>query len=335
VTINGNALFNNSKIGMVINDNNEINGGRVDLTRATIGGDLEFKETIFTRDMILIEATINKRAIFEKSEARYFDFRDSTIGTHLWFSNVKAGSILFEGLTINGIGLFFDVEVWNEAEFMRMKVWDNLDFTRSVYHCGIDFKDATFGKEANFNKMTVKGNAFFHSAKFNGPANFRRSEFQEDFNLRNALFALPRAQEDACRVAKNLYSIAGNREEADYYFYREMEAKRLQKNWIIRILEWPIQRIFDYGTSWIKLILTWAFLVFGFATLFYVTKAVEGACNFWQYVYFSIVTITTLGYGDLQPVSETLWQLTAGFEALLGTFMWAALIATFTRKYMR
>jgi hypothetical protein len=42
----------------------------------------------------------------------------------------------------------------------------------------------------------------------------------------------------------------------------------------------------------------------------------------------------TPGYGGYKPVPG-FYQNLASFEAIFGTFMWAAFIATFARKYMR
>lgn len=51
--------------------------------------------------------------------------------------------------------------------------------------------------------------------------------------------------------------------------------------------------------------------------------------NFLNSLYYSMVTFTTLGYGDISQESETL-RLLSGFEALLGMSFWGILIAGFT-----
>ncbi|MEL6409108.1 MAG: ion channel [Pseudomonadota bacterium] len=43
------------------------------------------------------------------------------------------------------------------------------------------------------------------------------------------------------------------------------------------------------------------------------------ASGFWQAVYFSIVTLTTLGYGDLVPPENA--QMVAAFCAMAGLFL--------------
>ncbi|NVM03993.1 MAG: two pore domain potassium channel family protein [Candidatus Helarchaeota archaeon] len=59
----------------------------------------------------------------------------------------------------------------------------------------------------------------------------------------------------------------------------------------------------------------------------------KGANCFCQNLYFSTITITTLGYGDYHPKPH--FQLVAASEAAIGTFIWALFIIVFARKYMR
>jgi hypothetical protein len=58
------------------------------------------------------------------------------------------------------------------------------------------------------------------------------------------------------------------------------------------------------------------------------------ADSFLEYFYFSVVTAATPGYGGYKP-APGFYQGLASIEAIFGTFMWAAFIATFARKYMR
>jgi hypothetical protein len=61
---------------------------------------------------------------------------------------------------------------------------------------------------------------------------------------------------------------------------------------------------------------------------------VDGASHPLDYIYFSIVSAAIPGYGGLNP-KVGIYRGIAGFEAILGTFMWAAFITTSARKYMR
>jgi len=90
----------------------------------------------------------------------------------------------------------------------------------------------------------------------------------------------------------------------------------------------------EYGTNWKRPVILWIFLVFIiFPLLYFIFGGITRVSSPWDYLYFSIVTATTLGYGDLQPIG---WcRLIASTEAIFGTFMWAVFLVVFARKYMR
>jgi len=50
-----------------------------------------------------------------------------------------------------------------------------------------------------------------------------------------------------------------------------------------------------------------------------------------DYLWFSIATSATPGYALYKPLGD--FRLVAGFGAILSTFMWAAFITTFSRKF--
>lgn len=52
--------------------------------------------------------------------------------------------------------------------------------------------------------------------------------------------------------------------------------------------------------------------------------------DYWNSLYFSVVTFTTLRYGDFRPIGKV--KILASIEAILGIFFVALLIITFARK---
>jgi len=105
-------------------------------------------------------------------------------------------------------------------------------------------------------------------------------------------------------------------------------------------VEWLLADVTcKYGTNWKRPIYLWLGVVFFCAVLFWIGNGIvrvdeSAASSFLESLYFSIVTITTLGYGDYRP-KPGCFQFLAGFEAAFGMFMWAIFIAVFARKYMR
>ncbi len=51
----------------------------------------------------------------------------------------------------------------------------------------------------------------------------------ESFNFRDSSFKFPKDEEAACAKAKKIFNDQGKKEEADYHFFREMDARRRQK----------------------------------------------------------------------------------------------------------
>jgi len=163
-------------------------------------------------------------------------------------------------------------------------------------------------------------------------------------------FNNPYAEEVFYRLARTSWERSGDFERADQYYYLEMVARRKAR---LRARRKGVKKLVDrfevgfewlfadltckYGTDWKRPIMIWLFAVnVLFPVLFFVTNSVQGISNslsFLDYEYFSIVTATTLGYGDYHPIG--VGRAIASVEALFGMFMWAVFLTVFARKYMR
>jgi uncharacterized protein YjbI with pentapeptide repeats len=314
----------------------------INFYKVAIKGNVNFKDVVIIRYASFSGAEIG----------RYASFSGVKIGRYASFSGVKIGrDAWFEGAEIGGNAWFEGAEIGGNA-------W---------------FKGAKIGGNASFEGAEIGETASFFGAKIGGNALFDRLEIKGKLSFRDAIFEKPEAQEESCRKAKRIWEEIGDRIEVDYYFYREMEAKRKlkylkfslkpilklihklrlekqirnhieffeKKRRIYRgFLELPIQYIFGYGVYPWRVIATWFITVFSLAFVYWLGKGVVCADGIEhldllsEYIYFSIVTAATPGYGGYKPVPG-FYQNLASFEAIFGTFMWAAFIATFARKYMR
>jgi hypothetical protein len=89
----------------------------------------------------------------------------------------------------------------------------------------------------------------------------------------------------------------------------------------------------NYGESlgrWvimcIVVILSFAFAYGRFGTITSGVDSTDKSLRFYDYIYFSIVTFTTLGYGDLHPIGLT-GQILACAEVIFGVIMFGVLLS--------
>ena len=114
-----------------------------------------------------------------------------------------------------------------------------------------------------------------------------------------------------------------------------------------RYFEWILSSFFNliagYGERCLRLIIGWFVIIFGYAFIYYYFSGIYNGmaykitsynAKFLEAIYFSIVTFTTLGFGDLAP-KPGLFQLIASSEALLGAIFMALFIFVFARKMSR
>lgn len=140
---------------------------------------------------------------------------------------------------------------------------------------------------------------------------------------------------------ESIYDISGK------YYYKEklMEAKCNWKDkkyfkWISNMF---LNLVAGYGERPLRVLIWWVGIILGYSFIYYFYNGIyiRMANNinsynpkFLEALYFSIVTFTTLGFGDFAP-KPGFFQLFASFEALLGAIFMAMFIFVFARKMIR
>jgi hypothetical protein len=309
----------------------------IEITNSIFNENVDFTLTVFKEDFVFSGSQLIGFASFTRAY-----FTKSALFSAVHFrKTAEFTDTQFKGYTSFGSAEFNWNAYFNNALFGRKSYFSNVLFIGDA-----SFGKSTFNGSTQFIETEFKGVAYFSNALFNGDTWFWKAQFSGDaFTFKDARFKYPRDQEDAYRRAKNVLEKNGNREEAGYHFYREMEAKRRQKPWYVRYPEFFfIQLIFGYGVHPFRLMFCW----FAIATIFAFIYLAKGGIisklpasslpqplsYFVECFYFSIVTAVTPGYGKYE-LTSWVYQVIASVEAILGTFMWAAFIATFARKYMR
>ena len=246
-----------------------------------------------------------------------------------------------------------------------------VNFENATFSGKAIFTDSAFNTHANFEKIIFERTCNFEGSHFKGRLSFAGSDFRQGIMMEEDWkkpeedkYWLPQAEQEGCRVQRLSFDKEGKREATDATFVREMQARRRarthDRSWYNPyFLLLMIKNLFDkvfldltckYGTNWKQLIASSMLVIFAFAGLYQVQalnlpifgKIPMGGIHnlngeliesFIGTLYFSIITFSTLGYGELYPVG--LIRFVAGFQSLLGAFFVSLFVVVFARKWMR
>jgi len=342
------------------------------------GEDVYYDGVIIEGDLDISELELPAEHLHRKGLQKVIGLSDErkVVDSQITITNSKIqGNINFsntyfkEDITFTGSEFvekaeFWDVEFGSIANFDETKFsGDYATFWLSDFNAYGDFSGANFVKKTDFSGADFAEKADFIGTNFGGDAEFYRCKFYQYVSFKDATFGRPASQEIACRIAKRNMEDLGNKAEADYYFYKEMEAIRKQNGikgtdtlpwpWKMQLFDWLrstrskiwrlgrydifeyifIQGIFGYGVRPLRLFGFWILMALAFALIYWYYDAVDGASAWFDYVWFSIATSATPGYALYNPVGH--YKIVTGIQAIIGTFMWAAFIATFARKWPR
>ncbi len=149
--------------------------------------------------------------------------------------------------------------------------------------------------------------------------------------------------EDVYRNIKQALQNEGDYNQAGDFYMNEMYLRRKRCWEEKKLFEWAksfvICSVIGYGERPVRTIISTGLIILLFALIFSILGDIHAGgeedsdLNFGNYIYFSIVTFTTLGYGDLHP--KGCCRYFAAGEAIIGAFMIALFIFVFGRRMMR
>jgi hypothetical protein len=143
---------------------------------------------------------------------------------------------------------------------------------------------------------------------------------------------------------------AGLFEQAGMFFHREMTMRRLQMpRWSYRrLISYLVDLFCGYGEKPLRVVLFSLGFILLCAVFYFLLGVrygeqhiglslahgfVHNLMDLLTCIYYSVVTFTTLGYGDLVPIGFA--RALAAFEAFTGSFTMALFVVVFVKKMTR
>jgi len=338
-------------------------GGNADFQRAEIGETAVFWGAEIRADARFWHAEIGADAsFFEAGIGGDADFCGAEIGGNavFWGATI-AGDAYFLGTKIGSCANFADTIFEKRADFEQCHAGDlYLGYGRPTIlpiarkRCGIDLRDAVTGASFwRFAHLTLEKEGHKEEAD---AAHYYERMWQWKA-LRAGTLERPEQRAEGRRWSKWLLPVLellgigfilklGGitlTEQSVEYTYRALLKLPYTFLWALDclFLRWTTA----YGSSLSRLFTTWGVIVGAFAATYHLvgirlfdplphSTGLAWPLTFGRALYFSIITFTTLGYGDIKP-APGLGSALCATEAILGGIMMALTVLVIGRKFMR
>ncbi len=218
-----------------------------------------------------------------------------------------------------------DSRLWNanlsganltECDLTGSDMWHANLFNIKLWHTTI--KDVKSLTKHNFGKKT----RFYEKISINESGLLSAAESYRDlkgFFLRNGMY-----------------------NDASWAAFKEMTMERLiyRKNGDLRYFPSMIMNILcGYGEKPYRIIVSALTTILSYAAVYAAFQAVDSTIytgyklRWFDYIYYSTITFTTVGYGDFIPKPDGIFRLLAAAEAFTGVYLSGLFIFTLARKY--
>ena len=302
----------------------------VDFRRTLFEADLDFDEAILQGPCAFREAIFQRRADFHSA---------------IFHKSASFWRARFHNVADFNRAQFSENAVFHEANFLI-----EVNFRRALFQGILDCTRTWFPEMTAFNNATFFGTANFTAAQFVSVAAFRDVQYVPNTLFQAVKAKLSRKQHRPTEFyldSRHIDEVANpffKRYVADQQFIRAFN----QANPILaKLWRWSS----DYGRS-LTLWASWSlFIAFLFALAYMplrtwmptwmqdwtphfhqTTGAYSGEpLTFWNCFYFSVVTFTTLGFGDV-VADNAAARLLVTLEVIFGYLMLGGLISIFSNK---
>jgi hypothetical protein len=332
-------------------------GEAIHLDHCRITGSLDLnlffsdENSFNTKKLQEIVSETSKTLIFPQSI--YFNsctFENDVIFSGPW-EQPESLNVIFEKDVHFNSSVFVGQARFSCAQFKKTAGFDG---------CTFRFVNTCFGKGANFSEVKFENRCDFAGV-------YSRHKSVPIYE--NVTFTRNRFGDDASfwRFIKQVCQEAGYYQHAGECFYRErcahfwhrfrgsgyekLSIGKKAMRWLmgVRLLpEFFLGRLlFGYGERPIRVLGAGAVIIF-LCSLFYSSNAahfafqygLQGAyqsdhLTFTEGLYYSTVTFTTLGFGDIYPAADMLTRAVTMFESLAGACLMALFVVTLSKRFSR
>lgn len=322
----------------------------------------EFRSAHFHGDVDFFETEFHGNAGFAWTEF-YGDTKIEKVEFQgeVRFASAKFKSVSFRETRFGGEARFNGTLFRNTASFKRTRFEGGADFEEVTFSGDAEFNKTQFWPTSRISVALAKGKISFAGASLENvsltPLKLHRSA-SIDFTgalLRNTQMKREDIQDNIADerekrfseagetylLLKNNFHSLGRYEDESWAFKKEKDFER-KSYFHARSLRWLGSMfwnlLYGYGEKpfWI---LGWCGLLLLLSSFIYwLSKGVFQVLgtylvpvdDYWNNLYFSVVTFTILGYGDFRPIGKI--RVLASIEAFLGIFFIALFIFAFARK---
>ena len=323
--ISGHATFENAQIGGHATFSGAQIGGDARFDGAQIGGDAWLNMAQIGHDTSFLLAKIKGNATFEQTQ----------IGGHATFERTQfGGDARFDGVQVGGIASFSGTRIPSGSGETAYRL------AKQTYQRAGDYLTAGdyFYKErcdAWASKLPGLDALWWRYMTCRGAVSWMKKRWRRPGFLRRCRARYKAFQRLKTTARWDRRAEARKREEPPG-LWRRLRPWLNPLTW----LEFFFGRLFfGYGEKPARMV-GWALvLVVFFALQFFWSGEVRNDAghalgSFWQAIYFSVVTFTTLGFGDFHPTTE-LARIYAGIEAFAGALFIALFAVTLVKRYGR
>lgn len=300
----------------------------------------EYMQVVFKKEILFNSSHFCGQARFSKAKFQAMaGFDGCRFGRICAFRNtVFQNRTMFRTVTFEGYGLF------NGADFSA-----DTRFANTLFGKGSNFTDVKFRNRCDFSGVYSRSK----SVPIYENVQFTRKRFGDDASF--------------WRFIKQVCQEAGYYQQAGECFYRErcahfwrrfrgsgyekLSILRKAIRWIsgLRLLpEFILGRLlFGYGERPTRVLASGAVIILACA-VFYSSNAARLAfqygladtqpseqLRFFEGLYYSTVTFTTLGFGDIYPAADILTRMVTMVESLAGACLMALFVVTLSKRFSR